>query len=185
MTVSSIRREDRFVRRKIASLAVGVIAAAACFVPSVAHASGPGWVPLGCGSWIQVVQTLQYLKENGSGHSSTVTTSSLPEEFCAYGLNGTGTDFVVEIRDVNNNCLSVDTSRTYDGHYVVGIEGASACENNDNPWDMWQPAVASDGGFYFTSKYNNVGCMYVNTEAIVTSCSTVQSDQYQQFNWPY
>jgi hypothetical protein len=175
------------MHRKLASIVVGLIATAAFLLPSVAHAAAAAPVGEGC-STIQVAQTHLYLRANGIGHTSTVTAASSGTVFCEYAVTP-GSDFI-QIRDQSGNCLSLNTAQYFDGYITVSVEAASTCANTklNYPWLWWTVSIYN-GNFTFENQYdytiNGAGCMYVNTEAITTSCNIRTTDKYEQFIWPY
>ena len=171
------------MRLRLASIAVGLIAAIACFMPSAAHAA-PLWVKGGC-STIKVVQSGLYLQETGSGHTSTVTTGSSGTTFCAWTLQVAANFADTEIRDESNNCLSANTGQIIDNYPTVSIQGSSACINDDYAYDVWDVTAVGVGVFQFKMNYQDLGCMYDNNVGLITSCSTVLSDKYQQFTGPF
>jgi hypothetical protein len=91
-----------------------------------------------------------------------------------------------EIQDTAGNCLSVNTGQHYDNYPIISVQAASACNAFAYDYDFWIPLGASSGGsvhHVFQTYYDDLGCLYVNAQAIVTSCGSDDYDTYQQFDW--
>jgi hypothetical protein len=174
-------------RNLLTIIMAGLIAATALLTQTAAHAAADSLSKETC-NYMNDWGTGLELQANGIGHTSTVTGKAYPAEvFCGWAINGVGTD--VEIQDGSGNCLSANTGQLYDNHYTVSVQAAAACKANDGyAYDHWTVLVEGSTGtddlVAFSSDYNNLGCIYLDTgEAILTPCSTASHDQFQQFDW--
>jgi hypothetical protein len=93
----------------------------------------------------------------------------------------------------SGGCLSVNTTEKYLGYPTVTVQNEAGCDSGGNgySYDHWSASIVGMYGSVAEYAFDNAsegsnGCMYLyQNVAIVVPCTSLTTDQFKQFTWPF